>query len=74
MIDFIKDMFTSGTGVSSKRVLGYFIIVSSVGIALACFITGRDIPANAFYVLLQLIAFAALLFGLTYFDKKIDKI
>ena len=44
MMQFIKDMFTSNTGVSSKRVSGFIGWLSFIGICVYCTITNQQAP------------------------------
>ena len=44
MMQFIKDMFTSNTGVSSKRVSGFIGWLSFIGICIYCTILNIQAP------------------------------
>ncbi len=73
MRNFIKLLLSGSSDVSCKRFAALFIVASVVIAVFTSILTGKDMSSNTFLVVLQLIILAGVLFGLTSYDKKLEK-
>lgn len=75
MKEFIKSIFISGSGISSKRILAFFLIILPT-ITATCLLLIPKLHTALDYMVAYItpcFSTATLLLGLTSFDKKIKK-
>ena len=66
-------MLSGSSDISSKRITAICIVFLIFIVVFYSVYNGKDIQQNAFLILSQLIVLSGLLFGLTSYEKKINK-